>query len=72
MNTLVDGTILNNSMVGLGDVDEIAESLLEEIHLHIERPTVNIAVVILEIRVTINRLKPWLPAIMFGQKTGKS
>jgi hypothetical protein len=58
-------------VIGLSNGNQIAETLLQEVHLHIERPAMNIAVVILKIRVMLYGLEPWLPAIMFGQELGE-
>ena len=71
IHTLVDGTVLNNSVISLSNRNQIAEAFLQEIHLHIKRPTVNIAVVILEIRVMLYGLEPRFPAIVFGQELGE-
>ena len=34
----VDGAVLNDDIVGLGDVHHILESLVEEVNLEVERP----------------------------------
>jgi hypothetical protein len=44
----------------------ILETLFEKIRLQTECPSVDIAVVVLQIRVEAHGLKPWLPPIVFG------
>jgi hypothetical protein len=51
---LIDCTVLDDDLVKLRDIYHILESLVEEIYLEIERPSLHIFIEISKIRIIIH------------------
>ena len=71
IDTLEDGAVLNDGMVGLGDVEQVTEALLQEVHLQCERPTRDVGIVILEVGIVVHSLEAWLPAVVACEHVGE-
>jgi len=71
IDALEDAAVLNDGVVGLVDVEDILEPLLEEVDLKRKRPSLDVVVVVLKIRIVADRLEPRFPAIMLGQHRGE-
>ena len=67
IHALENRTVLDDCMVGLVDVKQILEPFLQEIHFHRERPSRNILVIVLQIRVIVHRLESGFPSVVLGQ-----
>jgi len=67
LGILEDGTVLDDSVLALGYFHNIMESLVEEVYLEIERPSLHILVVVGEIWIVIDWLEVWLPAVSFAE-----
>ena len=67
VDALEDGAVLDDGVVGRGNLQQVAEALLEKIHLECERPACNVLVVVLEIGVVVHRLEACLPSIVVGE-----
>ena len=67
VDALVDGTVLYDGVVGLCNGQQVAEAFLEEVDLQVERPAVDVAVVVFQIRVMLYGLEAWLPAVVLGK-----
>ena len=67
VDTLVDGAVLNDGVVSLLNGQQVAKTLFEEVDLEVERPPIDVLVVVLQVRVLLNSLEAWLPAIVAGQ-----
>ena len=68
---LVNSTILDDVLVGLVDLHNVLEALVEEIDLEVERPACHVGIEIRQIRIVLHALEARLPAIMFGQHVGQ-
>ena len=64
IDALEDRAVLYDRMRGLLDSDHVLVALLEEIGLEAESPALDIAVVILEIRIKTDGLKARFPAVI--------
>ena len=71
INTLENSSVLNYNILGISDFQDILKPLGQEINLQIERPPLDILIVILQIWVVCDRLEFWGPAIMFCQHAGQ-
>ena len=71
VDALEDGTVLNNSVTGLLNGDEIAKALFQKIHFEVERPPLDVIIVVLQLGVIVDRLKACLPPIMTGKHAGE-
>ena len=58
-------------MVGTRDIEQVAESLLEEIDLECKRPPWDVLVVVFEIWVELHGLKLRCPPIVSGEHRGE-
>ena len=68
IDALIDGAVLDDGMVGLGDVYQVAETLFQEVHLQIERPSIDVAIVVLQIGVVVDSLEACLPSVVLSQQ----
>jgi hypothetical protein len=66
-----DGTVLDNSMVGLLNGNEVAQPFLEEINFQIECPAADIAVIVFKIWVMVNSLEARFPSVMACEHASK-
>ena len=62
-----DRAVLHHGVRGMSDAENIFEPLFEKIHLKGERPSLDVAVIVLKIGIIIYRLKARLPSIMVCQ-----
>ena len=60
---LVDGPVLNDDIVGLGNLHHVLETLVQEINLEIERPSAHILIEVREIWIEIDRLVFRCPSV---------
>ena len=61
---LVDGPVLDDDVLALGDIHHILEPFVEEINLEIKGPTLHIFVEISEIRIKVHGLEFRGPSVM--------
>ena len=69
---LVNGPVLNDYLVALGDIHHILETLVEKINLKIERPALHIFVEISKIRIVVNGFEFGSPFVLRCQHPGQS
>ena len=67
VDTLEDGTVLNDGVVGTRYVEEVAETLFQEVHLQRKRPTRDVSIVVLEVWIELHSLEARLPPVMAGE-----
>ena len=67
INALENTAVLNDSVCRLLNGEHILEALLEEIGLQTESPTLDIAVIIFEIRIEADTFESWFPAVVARQ-----
>ena len=68
MHAFEDAAVLDHRLPGVGDVEDVLEALLEEIHLEGERPPRDVLVVVLQIGVVLHSLKLGNPSIVLGEE----
>ena len=68
---LENRAVLDDDIIGMGDFQNILETLRQEIDFQVERPSLDVLIVIFKIRIICNRLILRRPAIMFRQHTGQ-
>ena len=71
IDALVDGAVLDDGVLGLGDVEQVAKSLLEKVNLKGERPAGDVGVIVFEIGVVIDGFETRFPAVVTGEKVGE-
>ena len=71
IDTLEDRPVLYDGTFGVCYLENVAEAFFEEVDLECERPSVNIVVVVFQVRVMRHRLKLRCPSVMFGQHSGE-
>ena len=71
IDALEDAAILDDRFLRMGDLEQVLEALLEEIHLQRERPPRDILVVVVEIGVMLHGLELWNPSIVSGEHSGE-
>jgi hypothetical protein len=54
-------------MIGLSDGQQVTETLLEEIDLKIERPPMDVPIVVYKIGILVDGFKTSLPTVVSGQ-----
>ena len=69
--TFEDGTVLDDRLRTVLDFEQILESLLEIEHFHIECPSGNVLVIIIDIGVICHGFQEFLPTIVFGEHLGQ-
>ena len=68
---LKDGTVLNNGLLGMGNLYHLFETLVQEVNLKVERPTFHVGIEVLQIRVIVNGFEPGGPSVTMGQHLGQ-
>ena len=71
INTFKDGAVLDDRLFTVLDFQQILESLLQIEHLHIECPSRDILVIVIDIGVFCNGLQVLFPSIMFRKHLGE-
>ena len=71
IDALKDAAVLDDGLLGAGDVEQVAEALLEEIDLQGERPPGDVLVVVLKIWIELHGLKLRCPPIVTGEHRGE-
>ena len=71
IDTLKNRAVLDDGMHRLLHSQHILETLLEEISLQAKRPTLDIRVIVLEIRIETDALEARFPAIITRQHLGQ-
>ena len=66
VDAFVDGAVLDDGVVGFGNVYQVTKTLLQEVYFQIEGPTVDVAIIVFEIGVVVDSLKACLPPVVFG------
>ena len=66
---LEDGTILDDGLRRLWDLNDFLESLVQEVDLRVERPPLHVGIEVGEIRVVVDGLEPWGPAVTLGKQS---
>ena len=69
---LVDSTVLHHGIRALLNVDNLLETVVQEINLQIERPPWHIVIEIVKVRVVLNVLVVGLPVKALGQNLRQS
>jgi hypothetical protein len=67
MRIFIDGSVLYDHLVTILNFNDLLESVIQEIHLQVERPAGHILIKIVEIRIILNIFKSGLPVVMPGQ-----
>ena len=71
IHTLKDGTILNDSLLTMLNLKQILESLLQIEDLHIESPSGDVLVIVIDVGILCHWLQVLFPAVMLGEHLGK-
>ena len=71
IDSLKNAPVLDDGFFRVGDVKQVPETLLKEINLQRERPSGDVLVIVLEIRIVFDRLKLGRPAIVLGKQMGE-
>ena len=66
-----DGAVLNDGPLALGYFHHIAETLVQEVNLQIEGPTVHVSIEVFQIWIHVHGLEAWSPFIAFNQHVGQ-
>ena len=64
----IDSSVLNDNSFAFLDVDDLLETVIEEIYLQVKRPTGHILIEVVEIGVVFYILIPGFPVIMASQQ----
>ena len=64
---LVNGPVLNDSLIAFGYLNYILEPLVEKIYLEVKRPSGHVLIEIRQIRIEVHRLETGSPPVMFRQ-----
>jgi hypothetical protein len=68
ISILIDGPVLDNSLPGFPDHQNLAKPAVKKIDLQIERPSLHVFIKAVEIGVRFNILKMRLPIKMLGKQ----
>jgi len=63
---LKDGTVLDNGLLRLGNLNHLLETLVQEVYLQIKRPTGHVGIEDCQLAIVIYGFEPWRPAITMG------
>jgi hypothetical protein len=62
-----DGAILDDGILGLGNLHHLLKPFVEEIDLEIERPTGHVGIKICQIGIIVYGFETWCPTITVGE-----
>ena len=62
-----DAAVLYGGLLHAGNLQQMAEPLLQEEHFHVERPSLDVLVIIVEVGVVNHRLILCHPSVVVGQ-----
>ena len=71
IHALEDGAVLDNGFLTVLNLQQVLESLLEVEHLHIESPSGDILVIVVDIWVFGNGFQILFPSVIFGKHFGE-
>ena len=71
IDALEDGAVLDDGFAAAGDFHHVLETLREEIDLQIERPALDVLVIVFQERVVGHSLEFRGPAVVLGEHPGQ-